>query len=213
MKKTLFLLFLLLPFSVFADLQIRVISVHDGDTLTANGVSDSQKYKVRLLGVDTPEVDFYKSTQGDVALKARDVLLKLAPVGSILTLSEDSQVDKHGRVLGRLLRNGKDINIEMLRLGWGAMYFIYPFDKRVVSDYSKASKEAFDNKRGIFSNEFKGTEIPYEFRMRVQNQVGRNVIGDFELKKVLPPEDSANIPVWKRVFFPSFEQAYKNGYN
>ncbi|KHD88897.1 MAG: endonuclease [Bdellovibrio sp. ArHS] len=213
MRHFLFIILFLLPFSVFADLQIRVVSVHDGDTLTATGVADSQKYKVRLLGVDTPEVDFYKSTQGEAALKARDVLLKLAPVGSIITLSDDSQVDKHGRVLGRLLRNGKDINLEMLRLGWGAMYFIYPFDKRIVSDYSKASKEAYDNRRGLFSNEFKNTEIPYEFRMRVQNQVGRNLIGDFELKKVVPPEDSASIPVWKRVFFPSFDQAHQNGYN
>lgn len=93
------------------------------------------------------------------------------------------------------------------------IYFIYPFEKRVVSDYSKASKEAYDNRLGIFSNDYRDTQEPYQFRMRVQKQVGRNPVGDLELKKVVPPEEINKIPVWKRVFFPNYEMAYQNGYN
>lgn len=212
--RSFFLLVLLLPSTLFAEsLTLKVTSVHDGDTLTAIGVADSQKYKVRLMGVDTPEVDFYKNTQGDVSLKARDVLKSMVPEGSTVTLSDDSQVDKHGRVLGRLIKDGMDVNKEMLKQGWGVIYFIYPFEKRIVSEYSKAAKEAFDNRRGIFSNEYKGTEIPYQFRLRVRNQVGRNPVGDLEFKKVVSPDDVEKIPVWKRVFFPDFDLAYKNGYN
>lgn len=214
--KNLSLLFivLLLPSLLWAQgTRIKVLSVHDGDTLTAVGITDNTRYKVRLMGVDTPEVDFRKETQGEVALAARDFLRSLIPTDGVITLSEDSQVDKHGRILGRLLNGKIDINSEMLKNGWGVIYFIYPFEKRVVSDYSKASKSAFDNRLGVFSNHYRNTEEPYQFRMRVQNHVGRNPVGDLELKKVVPPEEIEKIPVWKRVFFPNYEMAYQNGYN
>ncbi|AFY01594.1 thermonuclease family protein [Bdellovibrio bacteriovorus] len=205
---------LLLPSLLWAQgTRIKVLSVHDGDTLTAVDVSNNTRVKVRLMGVDTPEVDFMKETQGDVALAARDFLRSLIPADGIITLSEDSQIDKHGRILGRLLNGKNELNIEMLKNGWGMIYFIYPFEKRVVSDYSKASKEAFDNRLGIFSNDYRDTQEPYQFRMRVQKQVGRNPVGDLELKKVVPPEEINKIPVWKRVFFPNYEMAYQNGYN
>ncbi|AHZ84432.1 thermonuclease family protein [Bdellovibrio bacteriovorus] len=205
---------LLLPSLLWAQgTRIKVLSVHDGDTLTAVDVSSNTRVKVRLMGVDTPEVDFMKETQGDVALAARDFLRSLIPADGIITLSEDSQIDKHGRILGRLLNGKTELNIEMLKNGWGMIYFIYPFEKRVVSDYSKASKEAYDNRLGIFSNDYRDTQEPYQFRMRVQKQVGRNPVGDLELKKVVPPEEINKIPVWKRVFFPNYEMAYQNGYN
>ncbi|WP_374028375.1 thermonuclease family protein [Bdellovibrio bacteriovorus] len=205
---------LLLPSLLWAQgTRIKVLSVHDGDTLTAVDVSNNTRVKVRLMGVDTPEVDFMKETQGDVALAARDFLRSLIPADGIITLSEDSQIDKHGRILGRLLNGKTELNIEMLKNGWGMIYFIYPFEKRVVSDYSKASKEAYDNRLGIFSNDYRDTQEPYQFRMRVQKQVGRNPVGDLELKKVVPPEEINKIPVWKRVFFPNYEMAYQNGYN
>ncbi|ASD63775.1 thermonuclease family protein [Bdellovibrio bacteriovorus] len=205
---------LLLPSFLWAQgARIKVLSVHDGDTLTAVDVSNNTRVKVRLMGVDTPEVDFMKETQGDVALAARDFLRSLIPEDGIITLSEDSQIDKHGRILGRLLNGKTDINLEMLKNGWGMIYFIYPFEKRVASDYSKASKEAYDNRLGVFSNDYRDTQEPYQFRMRVQKQVGRNPVGDLELKKVVPPEEITKIPVWKRVFFPNYEMAYQNGYN
>lgn len=194
--------------------RIKVISVHDGDTLTAVGADDtSVRYKVRLMGVDTPEVDFMKETQGEVALAARDFLRSLIPNDGIITLSDDSQVDKHGRILGRLIVGNKDLNLEMLKNGWGMIYFIYPFEKRIASDYSRASKEAYDNRRGVFSNNYRDTQEPYQFRMKVQKQVGRNPVGDLELKKILPPEEIGKIPVWKRVFFPNYDLAHQNGYN
>ncbi|WP_374001820.1 thermonuclease family protein [Bdellovibrio bacteriovorus] len=194
--------------------RIKVISVHDGDTLTAVGADDpTLRYKVRLMGVDTPEVDFMKETQGEVAISARDFLRSQIPADGIITLSDDSQVDKHGRILGRLLVGNKDLNLEMLKNGWGMIYFIYPFEKRIVSDYSRASKEAYDKRRGVFSNDYRDTQEPYQFRMKVQKQVGRNPVGDLELKKILPPEEINKVPVWKRVFFPNYEMAYQNGYN
>lgn len=200
-------------FTLAADIRATVTGIHDGDTLTAAGLTGNIKYKIRLMGVDTPEVDYFKNSQGDVAILAREYLKLLAPIGSeIIIVDGSNSVDKHGRVLGRLKRNGIEINQEMLRQGWGLLYFIYPFDKRVVSDYIKSAKEAFENRRGLFSAEHEKTEAPYLFRMSSRNQVGINPVGDFELKKIVTPEYIELIPVWRRVFFPNFEMAYSNGY-
>lgn len=196
-----------------ASVQARVQSVHDGDTLTAVGVDDGVRYKIRLMGVDTPEVDFNTKSQGEAAFKARDLLQQLAPVDSIITISEDSEKDRHGRILGLIVANGVDVNKEMLRQGWGYLYFIYPFDKGIVSDYVKVAREAYEQKRGVFSDEFAGLEEPYQFRMTVAFKKGRNPVGDFETKKLYKAEDLSLIPVWKRVFFPNAEFAQANGYN
>ena len=144
---------LLLPLSSFA-LDVRILDVHDGDTLTAVGVADSQKYKIRLMGVDTPEVDFFQHNQGEGAIQARDALREMLPKGTVVKISDDSDVDKHGRVLGRILKHSLDINEEMLRRGWGFIYFIAPFDKRILNEYSDASQEAAESGRGLFAADF-----------------------------------------------------------
>jgi micrococcal nuclease len=195
-----------------AALQVRVQSIHDGDTLTAIGVEDGVKYKIRLMGVDTPEVDFNSKSQGDAAFRARDLLIELAPINSVISISEDSDKDKHGRILGLITANGVDVNKEMLRQGWGFLYFIYPFDKRIVSEYIQVAKEAYEQKRGVFAEEFAGIEEPYQFRMSAAFLKGRNPVGDFETKKLYKAEDIQSVPVWKRVFFPSTEFANANGY-
>lgn len=196
------------PFSAFS-LEVRILDVHDGDTLTAVGTADSQKYKIRLMGVDTPEIDFFQHNQGEGATQARDALRALLPKGSFVTISEDSDIDKHGRVLGRLLRGSLDVNKEMLRQGWGFIYFIAPYDKRVLNDYSDAAQEAVENRRGLFASSF---EEPYLFRLRVRKQTGRNLVGDLETKALFMPEHIAEIPVWRRVFFSDETVANNLGY-
>ena len=206
-----FLLALLFLETGFA-LQVRVQNVHDGDTLNAISLEDAKRLKIRLMGVDTPEVDFMNATQGEVALAARDFLASMIPADGIVTLSEDSQVDKHGRILGRILVGNTDLNEEMLRNGWGYIYFIYPFEKRIVSDYSRAAYQAYQNQAGVFSEQYRDTEAPYLFRMTVQNHVGRNPIGDLQTKKLYNSDQIDQVPAWRRVFFPSIDLARKNGY-
>ncbi|KYG64002.1 endonuclease [Bdellovibrio bacteriovorus] len=199
---------LLIPLSAFS-LEVRILDVHDGDTVTAVGITDSQKYKIRLMGVDTPEVDFFQHGQGEGAIQARDALRELLPKGTIVKISNDSDVDKHGRILGRILKGSLDINEEMLRQGWGFIYFIAPFDKRLVNEYSDAFEEAIENRRGLFVTSF---EEPYLFRLRVRKQVGRNLVGDLETKQLFSPENIAQIPLWRRVFFADEMAAHNLGY-
>jgi endonuclease YncB( thermonuclease family) len=78
-----------------------VVSIADGDTLTVT-LGDGTKAKVRLLGIDAPEVAHSGGTAecGGDAAAAR--LGELAPVGSAVTLVADTAAadqDRYGRWL------------------------------------------------------------------------------------------------------------------
>jgi endonuclease YncB( thermonuclease family) len=94
----------------------RIDSVRDGDTiLLTNG------FRVRLVQVDAPElaVECY----GDEAARA---LERLAPPGSAITLEEDpvlDRIDRHGRLLRYGHVAGRNLNVELVRMGAAAPYF------------------------------------------------------------------------------------------
>lgn len=207
---------LLLPlFGQAESLTGTVLDVHDGDTLTIQVPSENNKrYKVRMLGVDTPEVEFFEYSQGDAAFAARDFLRELVPVGSTATVQFDADgFDKHNRVLGRITVDGVEVNREMLKSGWGYMYFIFPFDKKLAVEFSALAKSAVDARRGLFSAKFNDVQPPYEFRLSVRNQVGRNLVGNIQTKRLYSPDHSDQIPVWGRVFFPDETLAKQVGYS
>jgi micrococcal nuclease len=77
-----------------------VISVYDGDTITASvdlGFHISQTMSVRLARINSPEVRGASSEDG---LKARDFLRSVLPVGKKVTLvTHKSGKEKYGRYL------------------------------------------------------------------------------------------------------------------
>ncbi|MEK2690217.1 thermonuclease family protein [Bdellovibrio sp. GT3] len=192
-------------------IQGTVTNVHDGDTL--NVQSGSQKYKVRFLGVDTPEVDYFGNTQGESAYVARDFVAGLVPPGSQITVVyDDNGHDKHNRILGRVFYNNVEINLEILKEGWGYLYFIYPFDKGLIAAYSSASQYAVENQRGLFGPRYSNVSAPYDFRMDSRNFTGTNFVGDIETKMLYFPEDSYKVPVYRRAFFSDRNLAIHLGY-
>lgn len=195
-----------------AEILARVTSVHDGDTFTAVGIHDKVKYKVRLLGVDTPEILHFEQTQGQAADDAKKFLLSLLPVGTEFTLGKETQFDKNGRVLAQIILNGTDLNFLMLKEGIGYFYFIAPFNKRILSEYSEAAKEAFFAKKGVHSGIYLGLKESYIFRMDAQGLIGKNLIGNLKSKDLFDPKEIAQIPTYERVFFLDEEQAIRAGY-
>jgi micrococcal nuclease len=192
----------------------RVLSLHDGDTITVQFESQSKKEKVRLLGVDTPEVDFNGKSQGEVAEMARSYLKSLLPVNSTIQVElPKNGLDSNGRYLGKILYNGVDINLEMLKAGMGAVYFIYPYDKKTVIEYASASETAALNGLGIFSDKFKSEPFGYMFRQMTKGVPGTNFVADFETKKLYSSKDIELVPHYHRVFFSLEETALIHGFN
>jgi micrococcal nuclease len=107
------------PADAFA---MTVESVHDGDTLRAHVetpnavVSDTASTRVRLLGIDTPEISPVLDCWG---VEATAGLVELAPPGSTIWVSPDVEVlDQYGRHLLYLWSDdGRFINGELVARG------------------------------------------------------------------------------------------------
>ena len=193
----------------------RVLSIHDGDTLTVQLDNQVKKEKIRLLGVDSPEIDFNGKTQGAVAEMARDYLKKLLPLNSVIhiDLPDKGGRDVNGRYLGIILYNGMDLNLEMLKAGMGAVYFIFPYDKKMAVTYMDAAETAAVNEVGLFSQKYKQELLGYVFRQKVRGMGGTNIVADYATKKLYSSENMELVPHYHRVFFSSEETALIHGFN
>jgi len=112
-----------------------VIKIADGDTLTVLDESKRQ-HKVRLVGIDAPE---RKQAFGTVS---RQNLADLV-FGKKVDV-EWSKQDRYQRVLGKVLLDGKDINLKQVKAGLAWHYTQYDkdlqlADKRLYADAQKAA--------------------------------------------------------------------------
>lgn len=193
----------------------KVLSIHDGDTITVQIKNTSKKEKIRLLGVDTPEMEFNGQSQGAMAERARDYLKSMLPLESavVIELPEKGSTDVNGRYLGKIIFNGVDLNLEMLKAGMGAIYFIHPYDKKTVIEYMKAAELAALSNVGFNAAEYKSKPLGYVFRQMVRGVDGTNTVGNFVTKKLYSGSDLELVPAYHRVFFSSAETALIHGFN
>jgi micrococcal nuclease len=110
--------------------------VHDGDTFTLKNGD-----RVRLLGINAPELGNCGSTESATLLKSL-VLNKTVKI-------TDEKRDTYGRRMGLVWVNSTLVNEEMLKAGWAKPN--YDPNSR-SEDLKNAYKYASDNKIGINSN-------------------------------------------------------------
>lgn len=137
---------------------ILVTRVIDGDTLKlANG------QRVRLIGVDTPEVyesvklyrDAQRSGQDIAAIKAlgkrSSKFTKELVQGKAVRLEFDvEKKDKYGRLLAYVyLQDGTFVNAEIIKQGYASL-LTYPPNVKYVDVFQKLYQEARENKRGLW---------------------------------------------------------------
>ena len=192
----------------------RIVDIHDGDSVTVQLDTQVKKAKIRLLGVDTPEIDFNGSSQGLIAEMSRDYLRNLLPLNAAVQveIADIGGRDIHGRFLGTMIYKGKKSNLEMLMSGMGAVYFIYPYDKKMVVKYLKASELAALNGAGLYSDNFSDELVGYVFRQMVRGVEGTNIIGNFFTKRLYSAQNLEMVPQYQRVFFSNEESARRNGF-
>lgn len=110
---------------------VTVDYVHDGDTLfiypeqSTAVLGSTEKTKVRLLGIDTPEVGENAECYG---AEATEALRALLPEGSTAwALTDTNPTDKYGRSLLLLWTDdGRFVNDELLRGGAATVLQIDP---------------------------------------------------------------------------------------
>jgi len=101
------------------DFPASVVRVHDGDTVTLRVDFRDFDFPLRLLGIDAPEL-------GQGGEEARDYLKERVEDHDIMVkIDKNNRVGKYGRLLGRIIWNGIDMNQELL---WNNL--VKPFDQR-----------------------------------------------------------------------------------
>lgn len=127
--------------------QATVDYVHDGDTLFLN-MESGERLKVRLLGIDTPEVGDNLECFGN---EARGALRDLLPEGrSVHALAVDRETDRFGRSLYYLFTDGgTNVNLELVSTGAASVLLLGDRDD-YWDDLEQAETEARAADRGLW---------------------------------------------------------------
>lgn len=130
----------------------RVTRVSDGDTLWVRPESGGARLKLRLEGIDAPEIC---QAGGDASRAALHALT----LHRILEVKIRAQ-DDYGRGLARLTFQGKDIGAQMVLAGQAWSYRW----RHSMGPYIQEEKSARLGRRGLFSLD--GAQLPREFRQQ-----------------------------------------------
>ena len=121
----------------------RVVGITDGDTLTLLDATKNQ-HKIRLAGIDSPE----KGQAYGQHCKQRLSDLAYDRVATV----ESNKLDRYGRVIGKVLVDGQDVNLEQIRRGCGWHYKKYQNEQSLDDrlSYNNAEESARASKIGLW---------------------------------------------------------------
>ncbi len=143
--------FAAISFNSFAALNGKVISIHDGDTLTLL-TEQNQQVKVRLAEIDTPE-----SAQ-PFGSKSRQMLADM--VFSKQISVDVTDTDRYGRKVGKIYLGDTWVNREMVKQGGAWVYRQYSHSPELLADEANAKS----NKLGLWSLPESERMPPWEWR-------------------------------------------------
>lgn len=204
----------------------EVAKVSDGDTIHFTDYAAKYKkpnLKVRMINIDAPEAHLPTKQgmvgQGKWGEMSTSYLHHLAPVGAEGRLVS-SGFDKYHRVLGTLVYKSQNINLEMVRGGWAIPYIICEgdkcdesyFDREHIEEYLVACHEARAAQRGIFNPKHRLKEMPYEFRLRMQDRDPDKYVGDYRTRKLYRPDHMKKVDLCDRIFFLKKKDATRAGF-
>jgi len=129
------------------DRQVQVRYVHDGDTLHLKSGE-----KVRLIGIDTPELARKSRPNQPLATEARNRLIQLVKSSNNrLGLRLDNEhFDRYGRSLAHLYsQNGSSISAQLLQDGLATLLAVPP-NLDGLNCYSRAEAQAQQANIGIW---------------------------------------------------------------
>lgn len=99
-----------------------VVDVVDGDTIDVRRLGSRKLYRIRLLGIDTPEVYGGRECGGEAASRRMGVMAS----GFVRVRTDPSQPkrDRYNRLLAYVSKGRKDLNKRMISLGLARVYVV-----------------------------------------------------------------------------------------
>ena len=112
----------------------KVVAVQDGDTISV--MRDGRAERVRVHGIDAPEGG------QDFGNRAKQFLSGLV-FGKIVEI-EVRDTDRYGRTVGRVMGDGRDAGLDMVRAGLAWHYVRYSSDALLSASTMKLASPAVD---------------------------------------------------------------------
>ncbi len=183
----------------------------DGDTITVR--VGARVLRVRLLGIDTPELHFKGQSQSPWAEAAlRQLRLLVAPGARVRLVTDRQPFDQYGRLLAYVICGQRNVNLELVRSGWAVSYQIYP-NVTLLRQIEAACAAAQSRRLGIFDARHPLPLLPYEFRQRVDRRPPTKYCGNIQTRRYYPPREYQRVSVAQRVFFFTEADARAFGYS
>ncbi len=187
--------------------RVIVSKVYDGDTIVVG--RGWRSTKIRLIGVDTPEVshpekpvEFYGPEATDFArrsLQGKWVRLEFEPG------RPGGDVDHYGRLLAyAITEDGKNFNLELIRLGYGRAYTRFPF--KYQKEFKAAERSAREQGLGLWSQHKKAAWSDPKKRGKIIGNIRSHIYhlpGQYGYDKVAEKN---------RIYFDTEEEAKKAGF-
>tara|TARA_B110000196_G_scaffold290333_1_gene276523 strand:+ start:115 stop:579 length:465 start_codon:yes stop_codon:yes gene_type:complete len=150
------LLIVLIIFSLplSADFSGLVIKVIDGDTIIV--LDGAKKRKVRLVGIDAPEL------KQNFGLKSKQELSDLIDRKRVKILSNSE--DRFKRALGKVIYKNIDINLSLIKVGMAWHYKRYKKNqsKKDQVEYAYHEKLAIESQIGLWGDN--NSIAPWDWR-------------------------------------------------
>lgn len=122
--------------------EATVVRVIDGDTIEVN--IGSRLYKVRYIGIDTPELGQFGGYE------AKSVNAELV-TGKVVDLEKDvSETDRYGRLLRYVWVEGNMVNAALVAMGY-AQVATYPPDVKYQQEFLELQRQAREAGLGLWA--------------------------------------------------------------
>ncbi len=144
--------------TVLVEGECHLVRVVDGDTLVVSqhaadstSSTNTHQFKIRLLGVDTPETVKPNHPVEPFGPEAAKFTRRFVAEGTLSVRLDRRRQDRYGRWLAYVYRDGEMLNLELLRQGL-ARVSIYPGDSATIGrKLRQAEESARQAKTGIWS--------------------------------------------------------------
>jgi micrococcal nuclease len=127
---------------------VPVTKVTDGDTIRV--IYQGHDERVRLIGVDTPEVPWYGGDEECYGVKAGLYARQRLAGRSVRLVFDAERRDRYGRLLAYLYLGPELFNLTLVRLGYATADPVPP-DIRMASRFAAAEAQARSARRGLWS--------------------------------------------------------------
>ncbi len=130
--------------------KFTVVKVYDGDTIQVNGLD--LIFKIRLVGIDSPEIGYKGQKSQPFSKKAKRYLKSLVDNKKITIKSYGT--GGYNRQLAEIFFNGKNINLKMVQAGLAQVYTGKRPKLLDSKAYKRAEQKAKQAKKGMWVQGF-----------------------------------------------------------